>query len=113
MMSDDSPQMSTSKFNDKGNYRTAEGTDELQGVEGVSLSLPKDTEGLSDYQEGDECDITVKGRVGATDEDGNVPIEVINLDLKAMPGEAKMFRRDEKDSMPPPETMGKDSDAGM
>lgn len=113
MMPDDS-EMSTSKFNEKGNYRTASGTDELQGLEGVSLSLPQDTEGLADYQEGDECDLTVKGRVGAPDQDGNVPIEVINLDIKPMPGEAKMYRRDEKNSMPPPQTLGKsDEDQGM
>lgn len=102
--------MSTSKFNGDGKYRTASGTDDLKGMDGVSLMLPKDAEGLADYQEGDECDITVKGRVGAPDENGQVPIEVINLDIKPMPVEAKLFRRDEKGSMPPPQTMTKDGD---
>ena len=103
-MNDDG-EMSVSKFNEKGNYRTASGTDDLQGMEGVTLSVPGDVEGISDYKEGDEVDLTIKGRVGAPDQDGKVSIEVINLDLKAMPSEAKMFRRDQNSNMPPPETL--------
>lgn len=102
--------METSKFNEAGKYRTAAGTDDLQAVDGVTLSLPADFDGLADYQEGDEMDFTIKGRKGPTDEEGNVTIEPINVLLKDMPAAAKMHRRDQRNGMPPADVMPPDDE---
>lgn len=102
----DDQEMSHSRMNKDGKLRTAAGTDELETREDMSLSLPESVDGLSDYQEGDEFEFSGRGRKGTAGEDGKVQVAIVNLDIKPMAGEAKMFRRDQESSMPPKSVMG-------
>jgi hypothetical protein len=99
-------EMSNSRMNQDGKLRTGAGTDELEAREDMSLSVPDSVEGLADYQEGDEFEFSGRGRKGAAGEDGKVQVAIVNLDIKPMAGEAKMFRRDQESSMPPKAIMG-------
>lgn len=94
--------MKTSRFNKEGKFRTAQGTDELSGHEGISLQMDPAYKGLSDYEEGDEVDISIKARIGAEGEDGKRQMEVLTCNVEPMPGEAKMYRNDQKSNQPPP-----------
>lgn len=94
--------MKSSRFNKEGKFRTAQGTDDLSGHEGISLQMDPAYKGLSDYEEGDEVDITIKARIGAEGEDGKRQMEVLTCQVEAMPGEAKMYRNEKKSGMPPP-----------
>ncbi len=102
--------MKTSRFNKEGKFRTAQGTDELSGHEGISLQMDPAYKGLSDYEEGDEVDITIKARIGAEGEEGKREMEVLTCNIVAMPGEAKMYRNEKKSSMPPPVTLDEDEE---
>jgi hypothetical protein len=103
-------EMDTAKFNTDGKFRTAAGTDDLQAIDGAEILLPPETEGLVDYEPGDEVDIHIKGRVKEPTEEGKTPIEAINIKVQDMPSSAKMYRRDQKNNMPPPQTMKKGAD---
>lgn len=94
-----------SRFKKDGGYSTSQGTDELQGNDGVSIAIDPSYEGMSDYKEGDEVDLKIKARVGAVGDDGKTQLSCLMCEVEPMQGDAKKMRNDTNKNMPPPSTL--------
>lgn len=96
--------MDTSHFNKEGRYRSAVGTDELSGIGEIQLPEEK-IQGLQDFEEGDEADISMKVRFGARGEDGKRSATILTGSCEPMPADAKKYRQESRSSMPPSTTL--------
>ncbi len=102
------PPQSQSRFDQQGKYRSAVGTEELQGDHGVELAIDPSYKNLEGYEDGDDVSLKIMGRLGPAGEDGKRSIEVTSCEVEPMPEAATKFRRDDRSGMPPPETVEED-----
>lgn len=100
--------MEYSRFSKEGKFRSSSGTDELGADEKIDLSVDPSKYASDGYEEGDEIDLNIKGRIGGMDENGKAKIEVLTCEIAPMPGAAKKYRNERKNEMPPASTMGED-----